>query len=86
MWILGVYIAVFYGMPAAVILAAVAYFWRDSVRKNREARKSGELDERQMKKLKRRRLALTIAVVIVAVMVTAIFAVAVLFSTAISFM
>lgn len=86
MWILGGYIAVFYGMPAAVILAAAAYFWRDSARKNREALKSGVLDDRQMKKLKRRRLALTIAVVIAAVMVTAIAAVAVLFSAAISFM
>ena len=86
MWMFGLYIAIYFGMPAAVILVALIYFWRDSVNKNREAIQSGETDPKALKKLKNKKIALTIAVVIAGVMVAAIIVTAVLFSTAISFM
>ena len=86
MWMFGLYIAIYFGMPAAVILIALVYFWRDSVNKNREALQSGETDPNALKKLKNKRIALTVAVVIAGVMVAAIIVTAILFSTAISFM
>ena len=86
MWMFGLYIAIYFGMPAAVILIALIYFRRDSVNKNREALQSGEVDPKALKKLKNKKIALTIAVVIAGVMVAAIIVTAILFSTAISFM
>lgn len=86
MWIFGLYIAIYFGMPAAVILIALVYYWRDSVSKSKAALESGGTDENALKKLKRRKVVLTVAVVIAGVMVTAIIVTAILFSTAISFM
>ena len=86
MWMFGLYVVLYFGIPAAAILTAIVYFWRDSVRKNREALESGEQDEQALNKLRRRKIALAVAVVIGSVFVAAIIVVAVLFSTSIAFM
>ncbi|MBQ8239077.1 MAG: hypothetical protein IJZ39_13135 [Oscillospiraceae bacterium] len=86
MWMLGLYIVIYFGAPAAAILTAIIWFWRESVRKNREALESGEQDEQALNKLRRRKIALTVAVVIGGVFVAAIITVAILFSTSIAFM
>lgn len=86
MWILGLYIMLYFGIPAGVILTAIIWFWRDAVNRNRRAVEAGETDAGTLKKLRRRRTALTVALVIGCVLVAAIIAVAILFSTAIAFM
>lgn len=86
MWMFGLYIAIYFGTPAAVILTALVYFWRESVNRNREALQSGETDPNTLRKLRNKKIALTVAVVIAGVMVAAIIVTAILFSTSISFM
>lgn len=86
MWMFGLYIAIYFGLPAAAVLTAIIWFWRDSVRQNREAIESGVAPEEELRRLRRRKIVLTVAVVIGSVLVACIVVVAILFSTAISFM
>lgn len=86
MWMFGLYIAIYFGLPAAAVLTAIIWFWRDSVRQNREAIASGAAPEAELRKLRRRRIILSVAVVIGSVLVACIVVVAILFSTAIAFM
>lgn len=49
MWMFGLYIAIYFGLPAAAVLTAIIWFWRDSVRENREAIASGERTEAELR-------------------------------------